>query len=107
FDTGVDLTTGQLIKITATGRATYGADLLPGGQFGVPQTDPDGQRYFNGSPIPPKFDPNAILPSAPIGALLARINGGSWWPVGSEYSDNVNTSGRLFLLYNDSASGYG
>jgi hypothetical protein len=98
-DTGIDLTAGDKLTITASGRATYG---FQGGEcVGFPQTDPDGRRYLDGTRCPPKIDPRAILPTAPIGTLIGRIDGGPWFVIGSKYNKKVDTSGRLFLLYNE------
>jgi hypothetical protein len=105
-DTGIDLVAGHSLQISAGGFATYGPDVACG-VSGTPQTDPDGLRYINGSPCPPKYDSGATLPTAPIGSLLGRIGAGGWFLVGSSYSSSVAVNGRLFLIYNDVPSLYG
>ncbi|MCX6020320.1 MAG: hypothetical protein NTZ05_01040, partial [Chloroflexi bacterium] len=57
------------------------------------------------STCPPKLDGNAPLPSAPIGALLGRIGGGSWFMIGSNRTFIADRAGRLSLLYNDTYRG--
>lgn len=85
--------------------AVYGPDSGPCGG-GYMTTDPDGGRYLAGHTCGSKHDPAAVLPSAPIGALLARVGAGPWFVAGSSYSGVVSGSGRLFLLYNDDPGTY-
>jgi hypothetical protein len=103
--TGVDIQAGQAVRVTASGQAGYGNDGGPGWS-GYPDTNPDGDRYLNGQPLGRKFDPSAVLPSAPIGALLARIGSGPWFLVGSSASFTASAGGQLYLLYNDATWGY-
>ena len=105
IDTGVDLAAGEMLTVTASGLATYGGDCCDCGS--MPETDPDGMRYNNGVPCAPKNDPNATLPTAPIGALIGKIGAGAWFFVGSSYSNAVSDAGRLFLMYNDVPGSYG
>jgi hypothetical protein len=103
--TGVDIQAGQAVRVTASGQAGYGNDGGPGWS-GYPDTNPDGDRYLNGRPLGRKFDAAAVLPSAPIGALLARIGSGPWFLVGSSASFTAGAGGQLYLLYNDANGGY-
>jgi hypothetical protein len=47
-----------------------------------------------------------VLPSAPIGALMARIGDGDWFLVGSHASFSAPRSGQLVFAFNDRASFY-
>lgn len=100
LDTGIDLVTGQKLFVRATGRAQYGYE---GGAdcTGYPETDPDGQRYLGGRPCGPKHDPDAVLAGRPIGMPIARIGASAWFAVGNSLEKTAETSGRLYLLYND------
>jgi hypothetical protein len=65
----------------------------------------------NGTLCPPRIDPSAVLPSAPVGELIGSIAqpGTSptlWFALGSSYSATISATGRLFLLYNDSSGKY-
>lgn len=102
-DSGIDIVAGKLMTIAASGRSHYGYEGA--GCVGSPETDADGQRYLDGSSCPPKIDTDATLPTAPIGALLARIGNGAWFLVGGKYTAVANAGGRLFLLYNDTTRG--
>jgi len=100
LDTGFDLFKGETVSITASGRAHYGFE----GEatcVGTPVTDPNGVRYLNGTTCPPKIDPLAFLPSAPIGKLLAEVGSGPWFAVGTHFEFQPSTGGHLRLLYND------
>jgi hypothetical protein len=111
LDTGINLTVGEHLAIEAQGWASYGYQGST--CVGTPLTNPDGQRILNGNPCAPKLDPNATLPSSPTGELLANIGqpGSSsstgWFAIGSSYSTTISTSGRLYLLYNDTVGSYG
>lgn len=105
LDTGINVPSGSHLSITASGEAYYGSDSL-GNCVGNPSTNPDGQRMLNGSPCPLRYGSDALLPSAPIGELLASFGqSGNWFAVGSNYSTTVTTGGRLFLIYNDGYHG--
>lgn len=104
LDTGIDVINGEHIVVTAMGQATYGQKFFA--CAGYPTTDPDGNRQLNGQPCSPEIDNYAVLPSAPVGELLAGIKQSdsstlTWFAVGSKYSSTISVSGRLFLLYND------
>jgi hypothetical protein len=51
----------------------------------------------------PKYDPDSLLPSAPLGGLLVRIGSGAWRFIGSSSSLRAGTSGPLTLAVNDAA----
>lgn len=106
LDTGINLSSGSNITITAQGWVSYGIEGT-GYCDGTPLTNPDGQRMLNGTPCDPKFDSGAVLSSSPIGELIASIGSSGWFAVGSSDGFTVATSGRLFLLYNDDSGFYG
>jgi murein DD-endopeptidase MepM/ murein hydrolase activator NlpD len=107
-DTGLVVTRGQMVTITASGLAQYGEDSGSGcGTYpSYPYTDPDGNRYLDlgkTQTCPPKIDSGATSPTDPIGALLASIGtSGSWFMVGSKDTFTATESGELYLVYNDS-----
>jgi hypothetical protein len=112
-DTGLSYSPGGTLRITATGTATYGPEGQP---FcaGVPVTTPDGTRSVNGVPCPPKLDPSATLPTAPIGSLIASIGipgepcSTGWFYTGNNLPvDRFGAGGEIYLLYNDSIGHYG
>jgi hypothetical protein len=108
YDTGINLLGGWQLSITATGLATYDAFEI-GGPLATNANggDVSGQNFFS----------DAVLPSAEIHSLIGKIGGttsvGSGTPVpgglagygagfvGESYSEQITTSGRLFLGYND------
>lgn len=109
LDTGIDVTIGDHLQTAAQGLITFGTN-------GIPYTNPDGQcqesvsgQCSQGSS---KMDSSAVLSSAPIGELVAGITPpGStstmWFAVGSAYSNSIQLSGRLFLIYNDDPGYFG
>lgn len=100
--TTLNVTDGDSLTVTATGSATYGPEGDPSCQ-GYPITHPDGSRDLGGIDCGPKYDQNATLPSAPVGALIGRIsNGGGWFTIGSSRTWTAGRTGTLYLLYNDS-----
>ncbi|HVA42523.1 MAG TPA: fibronectin type III domain-containing protein, partial [Acidimicrobiales bacterium] len=106
LDTGVLVSPVDSISISASGSATYGNE--GGNCSGVPSTDPDGNRTLNGTSCGPKLDPNALDPSAPIGSLVGQIGTGSWFLVGSQWTDEpgattsgAGQTGEMHLAYND------
>lgn len=100
LNTGIDIVAGQQINIKASGKAQYGYQGTE--CIGYPETDPDGKRYLPNSICSPKIDSNAILSSAAIGQLIARVGSDTWFLVGSYYTEKAKSSGRLFFLYNES-----
>ena len=100
LDTDLNLFHGETVSIIAAGRAHYGFEgAAP--CVGTPVTDPNGVRYLNGTTCPPKIDPLAFLPTAPIGKLLAQVGNGPWFSVGTHLEFQPSTGGHLRLLYND------
>ena len=100
-DTGIDLISGQIISITATGSIHFKngyTDALPDGW-------PEGTT--------PYFSVDSLLPSAHVLSLIGKVDDtaltegitgyGSGF-VGSSYEQIIPTSGRLWLAFNDSYS---
>ena len=86
---------GRSVAVTATGTwcmGGTGATAECGG--------PDGIRWAN----PAESD--MVLPSAKMGALMARIGLGPWFAVGSSTGFTATVSGRLTLAFNDRACCY-
>ena len=101
---GVILQVGELLNVEATGSASYGFE---GTCDCFPTTFPDGSRFNGTIDLGPKPDPFAVLPSAPIGALIGEIGvSGPWFFVGESYSAPADRSGEFFLLYNDAVGTY-
>ena len=111
FDTGIDVTAGQVLQITATGTVSYGE--LP-----EQVTDADGGHYSG-----QKFFDTAVLPNTVVVSLIGKIGGsaavdtGELLPegapdsgpgfVGAVYEEVMPVSGRLFLGFNDRKNAFG
>jgi len=111
FDTGIDVTAGQVLQITATGTVTYG-------EMPEQVTDADGGHYSG-----QKFFDTAVLPSTVVVSLIGKIGGttavdtGALLPegaddsgpgfVGAVYEEVIPVSGRLFLGFNDRKNAFG
>jgi hypothetical protein len=105
FDTGIDVTVGQRLHITATGTVRYG---------GKPEqvTDANGGHYTG-----KKFIKAAVLPTTVVCSLTGKVGGTTAVDtgtlllegapddgpgfVGASYDEIVPESGRLFLGFND------
>lgn len=87
IDTGIDVSQGDLIEITATGRIFF----MPGLSGSVGPNGQPGQ----------KASPNAPLGDREIGALIGRINENHMFVVGERYSQRAEHTGRLLLRIND------
>ena len=110
YDTGINISSGWQLSITATGLATYNAFQI-GGPLATNANGGDvtGKNFFS----------DAVLPSAEVHSLIGKTGGttnvGSGTPVpeglagygagfvGESYSKQIITSGRLFLGFNDEA----
>lgn len=89
LDTGIALTSGDTIEITATGTWCYS------GLAGC--TDANGEGSFN---------PASQMPAENLGSLVGKIDtGGSWFLIGTSYSGTAGATGSLHLGDNDSANG--
>lgn len=111
FDTGIDVTAGTFLNITASGSVIYGF-------LSAQTTGPDGGNY-----IDPQYFPTAVLPNTYIVSLIGKVGGttavGTGTPVpegvlgkgpgfvGSSYGEYIATSGRLFLGFNDQVADFG
>jgi hypothetical protein len=111
YDTGIFMNAGETLDIFASGQIRYGPVLQqvtgPGG------TNYDGQQFFV----------SAVIPNATVVSLIGKIGGtatigtgtlltgglagnGPGY-VGTSYHQTVNTSGELFLGFNDQISSFG
>ena len=104
-DTGIMLTAGEHVQITATGTVEYDVNQISRGDW---SSTPAG--YPVNSVIPPPglnlscpptnsiYDGDETLVSAPCGSLVAEIgNGGTPFEVGVNDSFTADTSGDLML----------
>lgn len=89
--TGLNISAGNLLEVTATGTTTAWA--------GGPAIGPNG---FGTDPMGPA---NSLVSSAPQGALVGRIGTASGFFVGSSLSSDVSSSGTVSLGYNDTFIG--
>ncbi|MHB9130482.1 MAG: ankyrin repeat domain-containing protein [Armatimonadota bacterium] len=97
-DSRIMVNPGNTLIITAKGRARYGE---------APLTTPDGKRHDENTLVAEKYDANAVMPGAPIGALIGATrdqngNLNEKFVIGESISYQVRSSGQLVLLYNDS-----
>ena len=91
----LNLTAGQQIIVTASGiwcMGGSGATAECGGPAGIRSGHSD--------------EPDVVLPSAKIGAVIAHIGSGPLFLVGASSSFTANRSGQLVLLFNDRACCY-
>ena len=111
FDTGIDVTAGQHLHITATGTVRYGGDEKQ-------VTGANGGHYTG-----KKFFMAAVLPTTVVVSLIGKVGGtaavGAGTPlpegtpddgpgfVGTSYDEIVAESGRLFLGFNDQKQAFG
>ena len=86
MDTGIELSAGRQLDISATGLANH----VPWGDM----YDADGLAVVNG--------PTFLASGLPIGALVGRIDNGPAFVIGTDFSMPASASGRLYLGFNDS-----
>ncbi|MGD0159356.1 MAG: LecA/PA-IL family lectin [Candidatus Bathyarchaeia archaeon] len=87
-DSGISLSSGDTVSITATGRVSWDG--------GYDWAGPDGDPSW---PSSSGFE-NPILPGAPVGALIAKIGDGPIFLVGSGPTP-ANGEGELIFAVND------
>jgi hypothetical protein len=110
MDTGIELSTDELLTITATGEASQGPATDAAHCYGHP-INPDGVSNVNGTPCTHRIG-SSVDPSAPVGTLLGSIGQvgtnslTGWFVVGSHYSSSVLVNGPLYLIFNDAPKGY-
>jgi len=98
ISTGIYVTVGDTVTITATGTAGYGYEgAAP--CAGYPSTEPNGSRFLGSYNCGPKDDPNALLPGD-IGLLIGKIGSGSWFNADG-ITFRASATGDLYLAYND------
>ena len=86
-DTGVDVRSGDVITVDASGTVTLSDNASD-------TAEPGGSR-------PGRRANSAPLPNESAGALIARVDNGAPMIVGSRRSITANESGRLYLSVND------
>lgn len=90
-DSGIDVTSGDMLAFSATGTWT---------NDGITFWGPDGDA---GTPAPPGW----ALPGANNTSLLFRIGlSGAWTFAGASYSGTAGATGRLYFVDNDLIGGY-
>ena len=87
-DTGVVVSSGQSLEITAEGTWSHGLE-------DPVRPNPYGPNGTN------KFEPKALLPTARIGALIGRIGTGQPFLIGEHASLVVQENGTLQLSINE------
>lgn len=91
INTGLYVTSGQTVSVSASGLWGYNAD---GAIYG-----PDGNAIEDSS--------GALLPSADVMSLLGRIGtSGSWNDLGASGSFVAAADGYLYLIGNDASGGF-
>lgn len=85
-DTGINVTAGQTVTITADGRIRIARDTLD---------------FITAAGASSRI-PDAIMPSAPLGGLVARVGNSAPVFVGQSRTFRAPRAGRLFLGVNDS-----
>lgn len=86
-NTGIYVTSGDRVRIVAAGQWTNDANnsaVIPFGPEG-------GETYAS----------HVFIPSTRVGALIARIDQGPAFPVGSYFEAAVGDSGNLYLTMNE------
>lgn len=108
LDTGINVSAGGYLAIIASGKAAYGSGNIQSCST-TELTNPDGQLILaNGTFCSNgKIDSTAVLPTSPVGTLLAQIGSSGWIDVGRSDRLGFATGGELFLLYNDVSGLYG
>ncbi len=116
-DSGIDIVAGQTLNVTASGTVFFQAD------WSVPRgySNPDGAGLYgdgtNWNGDGPQLTSDTILPSTITFSLIGKIGGttafGTGTPipegvlgkgagfVGTSYSQQIPTTGRLFFAFND------
>jgi hypothetical protein len=90
---GPTLQAGDSIQTTASGIWCMGGDTECGGA--------DGIRSASAA------EPDVVLPSSPMGTLIAQVGSDPLFALGSSASFTAQTSGTLTLLFDDRACCYG
>jgi hypothetical protein len=111
-DTGIDVTAGQHLRITATGMVRYGGNAQQVTDANGDTSGTNGQKLFMA----------AVLPTTVVVSLIGKVGGttavGTGTPlpegtpndgpgfVGTSYDEIVPESGRLFLGFNDQTQAF-
>jgi hypothetical protein len=95
-NTGIYVSAGQTLRITATGTWSHG---IEGVCCGPNPFDANGYRD--------KYDPHALLPAQRVGSLIGRIGNGGYFFVGTDFQITSTQSGNLQLIINDVIGSFG
>jgi hypothetical protein len=95
---GVAVKRDEVFTVSGNGRAYFDKTRA---------TYPDGTMYIDGHYAGAYTHPEAVLPGAPIGALIARIGSGPWLSVGSSQTFRAQEAGEVIVAYNDRPKLYG
>ena len=94
FNTGINLTVGQTMIISASGKVNTN-----GGRSNGITLSPDGQ---SSNPLCYAFNSaNCLMPEVFWGTLVGKIENGEAFKVGSQLQISVSSSGNLYLAVND------
>jgi Zn-dependent protease with chaperone function len=97
-DTGVDVTAGIELGLSASGTMTVDGGL---------QVDPSGDQSCIPEATYPDANPPFIAPALHCWALIARIGYGSPFEIGATFTSIIGQTGRLYLVINgDSPTAY-
>lgn len=89
-DTGVDLTAGAELGLSASGTITVDGRLM----------SPNGDQSCLPERTYPQANPPFVEPALNCWALIARVGNGTPFEVGARLTDILNMSGRLYLCVN-------
>ena len=106
ISTGITIPLHAKVDLSATGIASYvsatNADCAH-----ASYTDPDGNLYYETTKAhlcgKGPLSSAAPMPAVPVGTLIGRIGTGVWMVIGSQKTFTAQTTGTLYLLYNDGA----
>jgi hypothetical protein len=97
-DTGVDVTAGIELGLSASGTMTVDAGR---------QVDPSGDQSCIPDVAYPGASPPFVAPALHCWALIARIGDGPPFEIGTSFTGIISQAGRLYMRVNgDSATTY-
>lgn len=98
-DTGLQVTAGQKITVSATGNMNWCTGHCPTGQN--PPATPAGMPWSSFSTACTAIGEQFLAPGLPVWSLLGQIGNGPPFEVGTSYSMVANSSGEFYLGVND------
>ena len=100
FDTGIDVFSGQLLQIDASGTVRFDTTSIAGADPNGVGPGWDGTQTVLGDPLPTAIHLSLIGRIGEV-ALPEGAPGGGLGFVGSSYSELTALTGRLYLGFND------